>query len=467
MNKHTPFSLISLCMLCILWSLSGCTYSGTSSPEAKQMLENRVVQQLDETLDRIWKRHPAVVDHYSQNEDLINSARKELSTGLSRDQELVLVRHLFTQIAPDWGLKLNPVTASADSRYSILNIPVIWLSDGYYTLKTLGPIPEGSRLLSINGFSMNKIEQMLQPYSMTMDSRKLKTVLPDLLTDKALLSHTGILTENSVTLTAETGGTAEQAQLTTDHLTELPHNNRQPSRTGALYSAMDHGIMLYSGFRNSNNHFNEQNRAAIDEFFTVAAQEKPETIIIDLRGSCDGNSMIGEYFFSYLPGEKWLSIDSEIPARNSDMSLSDTQRDGVDGDVFKTTGGSLLEDWPVKEEHIYKGNIVALTNLHSSGIGTWIALIIQDNSLGAIVGEKTLHSLNEYSDYQERINTAGYTLYIPVKKFSRTGSTEKYTAVEPDIIVNETIESYLPGNEDLLLNKVIKLINTGTLADLL
>lgn len=154
----------------------------------------------------------------------------------------------------------------------------------------------------------------------------------------------------------------------------------------------------------------------VKSMFTEIKQKNIQNVAVDLRGNGGGNSLVGNEFVKYLPVESYL--DGPFEWRWNFISFQGNNE-------------------PVKNKRdknlTFEGDVYILTDNGSFSAAKDFAMLIQDNTLGKVLGEPPANSVNGYGDITNfYLSNTGIFVQISTKKWFRIDGTNTDNYVMPD-----------------------------------
>lgn len=163
--------------------------------------------------------------------------------------------------------------------------------------------------------------------------------------------------------------------------------------------------------------YNDEYRTCVNNMFSEIKNKNIQNIAVDLRENGGGNSLVMDYFLSYL------DIDSyKVPTSKWRF-----------GPIFISTGDGTAKN-EKKTDLLFNGNLYLFTSTGSFSSAMIFAQCVKDNAIGTIIGEAPGNTPNGYGDIAV-FTLPNSKLYFQVstKQFFRADSNAAGPLVEPDI----------------------------------
>lgn len=194
----------------------------------------------------------------------------------------------------------------------------------------------------------------------------------------------------------------------------------------------------------------EINKKLVLDIFQIIKDKNLENLVLDLRnsgGGCAGEDALE--FFRYLIGES-----------GHYYRYNGWRRVG-DENILVTDDGTIFMDAVSKDLH-YWGNVYLFTNGTTFSSSSTLTLFARDNDIGTIIGEPIGNNLIRFGDKKTIIlpNTGLKAFYSTAIWGSAKKGISSEKTVEPDIVIQPTIEHYLNG-EDAVWDYYLQLISVN------
>ena len=212
------------------------------------------------------------------------------------------------------------------------------------------------------------------------------------------------------------------------------------------------------------NYFN----AFIDSVFIEIYIKNTQNLIIDIRGNTGGSDAFSNYMTAYF-AKGPFKLASKVSMRTSQLAkdyykdLDITEVVDTKKKIMTLENGTrfeydLSETLPRKDSLHFKGNVFVLVDRFSFSMAAALASIVQDYSLGVIIGEETstvpssCGPMNEFTLPITKIKT-----YYPRACGIRPNGDASLNGVIPDFKVKQDIFT----EKDEVLDYTLKMINSN------
>ena len=174
--------------------------------------------------------------------------------------------------------------------------------------------------------------------------------------------------------------------------------------------------------------YNEEYRAAVEDFFIALQEEEVHNVILDLRGNPGGNSMVANEFLTYLPVESYQTGSSRV-----------------------RIGSFIRENQSIQaknhqKEYVFSGSVYVLTSADTFSSAMNFATLLSDNGLCTVVGEIPGNMSSSYGDILSfQTPNAQLAFTVSYKYFTRPDESKSDLPLIPDVEVpaNDAMEKAL------------------------
>lgn len=409
--------------------------------EEKKWAKEEVVSDLRDYLEFIENTHPNL--EYTINRSAFDSTsaviRNEITEGMSTRE----VWYLFARLHPLFndahvGLKA-PVKAFKTFR-----------EDGGKSLPSgvqikgtrlfISPAPNDANdksdasheILSINGIAAKNIIQELQP-RMRGESPDLQNFVMQRRFETFFWVRFGAYT-NYIAEIKKPNGDKYTMDFSMDRSQST--GTSSPSEDNFVFTPLENGLACITINTFGIDHKDEF-LAFLEKTFEQISNESITDLIIDIRKNGGGAHDLSDPLLSYLTQEKYTQT-SKITARITPKNIKRLPGATL-GDVLTVP----FPQWvtPEPQAHGFNGNVYVMISERTYSQAIAFATIVQDFSVGTVVGEITAGRANQTGQVQtHELKNTGLTAYAPIYIFHRAKVRPEEKGVVPDVVfVNDPV----------------------------
>lgn len=209
---------------------------------------------------------------------------------------------------------------------------------------------------------------------------------------------------------------------------------------------------------------NEKVKKFIDETFAQIKEKKYPVLVIDIRRNGGGNSVVGNWIFSYLTRKpyrhaniKEIRISSYLTANYKNFSgwMDELKtKYPVEGDrvVQKATAAANERDIADKEKWIYEGKVYLLTAPQTYSSAFMMAETFKCYGFGTMVGLAPGSHRNLTGElWQFKLPKSKIAGYVATSQFfPPCYEKEKTDFLAPDVKIEQTPEDLIAGKDTVL-----------------
>jgi len=257
------------------------------------------------------------------------------------------------------------------------------------------------------------------------------------------------------------------AGIEKDDFLKLTFNSGGTVRQLHLYPEYSLAVVEINSYGNV-----DKTNAFIDSCFAVIKEKGLKNITLDLRKNGGGNSYIGDYFIAHISQKPYNTVQSKRwhlsplvlqlkPEHWLSRSVENARKTYTLNGAFlespqlATQRGATLKD----ESLFVDGNLFLFTSPRTYSSAHMTALTIKCGGLGTIIDQPTGGRLNltgELLTYQAP--NSGLKIVIPVAAYTTACGDGEQIGVQPDHLVETTIDDIRAGRDPELiyLQKLLK-----------
>lgn len=324
------------------------------------------------------------------------------------------------------GLKLMPLDVEVRSDKSI-----ICLSSPDRA------IPQGARILSINGINADNMLNSMQPY---VAGEKEPFRLARINVSFSALHHM-LYPADSFDIEYQTGDKTAPRHITLKATAYKDRKQAQKGSSGSdknkpyAYTIDEKKNVAIMDFRTFIDI--EGMKAFADSMFRELRDRKIGNLIIDIRHNSGGNSVVGDVLLRYISPEPFVQMDKALvritPFTCKLMGAEDTQPVFT---FFEASENEYILPHNTEEGH-YDGNVYLLTSSNTFSSAGSFAWTFKECGVGKVIGEETGGMNVHYGDVLSyRLPVSGLHCTISYKRFWQFHADENdIHGTIPDIAV--------------------------------
>ncbi|WP_420573875.1 S41 family peptidase [Kordia sp.] len=316
-----------------------------------------------------------------------------------------------------------------------------------------GQIRVGSKILSINGRSMNEI---------------LEKIYTQISAERLYFKHAKIELYSFPRCYWRVFGQQDEfeVEIAMNHHTQKYTlkaidliNDFETKRYEILNAKMKLDFYRNTAYLNPGNFAGDESKFQqfIDASFQKIKEVKAKNLIIDLRNNGGGNDSFSDYLVSYIANKpfKW---NAKFEVKSSQLLKDHIRKNGntksdfskailshENGEVFAY---SFKEHQPQNEQKRFTGAVFVLVNRQSHSQATVTAAQIQDYNFGIIIGEETAeYSSLCASQFKYTLPNTGIEVKVSKGFMTRINGTIKLKGVQPEVVIKDHL---LDENDEIL-----------------
>jgi len=209
-------------------------------------------------------------------------------------------------------------------------------------------------------------------------------------------------------------------------------------------------------------HQSDAEERKIDEVFRQIQERHAAELILDVRGNGGGNSLMGDYIFSYLYARKFRMFSGGSIKVSPDILA----RDGANMAKYQSNEGHVVAMHIREENHprrtaLFNGKTWLLVDNGTFSSAASFAALFRDYAAGTIVGYETGGLPTTFGDlFVVKLSHSGITCTVSHKQFlppkPRPGDDRH--GVLPDIPLNRSLLAPYHGQADPVLAYTLAVI---------
>lgn len=425
--------------------------SGAPASEAPVKLLNpeQMKQDLDFLVETIGEVHPSLINGWSsEQKQVIESAYSKIRKPQS-DADFYFTANEIVSLMHDghtvlyWELE----------NLRFLDLPLFWARDGLVVNDNRGKLHTGDIVTAIGGRSIDDLEQELAIIIPAENKQWVRVQGTTLLRVEALLRHLGLVPNDRVEVTVKRGtASITEAFTLTDKLTQKEYNPYPEGDVPFSYTFEDDlslGIFQLNTCENTRKY-----QVTVQQFFDEVKARGIQHVAVDLRSNGGGDSSVIEEFLSYTDVESYYTYGAIVRYSPQVKAAYDADQD--DGVVQSPR--QLIKNVR-KTDSPYKGKLYLLTSPQTFSSANMLAVIVQDNGLGRIIGEATGNQPSSYGDILTfQLPASGIHFQVSFKKFTRSApERDPADSLHPDIEAYITAKDII-GRRDPQLEKLREIV---------
>ncbi|MBP3041865.1 hypothetical protein J9303_20825 [Bacillaceae bacterium Marseille-Q3522] len=459
--KTRKLLFIGLAILVLIFALYWWNKPAIDSMENEQESNKLLsVKEMHEDLDYLAKVlsevHPATRNGWTEEQQkVIDQVYERIDSPLTIDQFYFFANEIITLLQDGHTAML---TRNLFPTGKTLNFPVFWLRDGLYVMENTKVLRKGDRIVSVGGKPLEEIYDGLKAIIPAENSYAVKYLGSIQLQTFPVLSHLGLLKDDSVSVEVERNGTVITANISINDKRKIsfPYSPYIKSDRFVSYTMdPEHSLAVFT--LNECN-YNEEYKTILKQFFLKVAQNNIDHIVIDLRSNTGGNNGVINEFLQYLDVDQYMGYGTEV---RFSTYVKKTRKEYSNDSGYHSSPSTIERNKKVSDPNLlFKGNIFVLTSPATFSAATDWAVLFKDNQIGKIVGEPTGNAPTFYADTLPfQLPDSGIKFTVSFKKFIRPyPENDPEDALYPDIPVYTTIEDIIQGR-DPQMEKVKELVS--------
>jgi hypothetical protein len=468
----TKIFLLAMLLFC---RLSG--WSQTDTTTYQQFSAAQLQQDLDSLYLQLQWNHPSLFAYYKKGDAdaAFSQVKKAIDRPMNRIEFIrllspfiALFRDGHTSVDVDFESKELEQYATGGGRFFPLGTVVIKgrLYAGRTDLAGTN-IRNGDEIIALNGVkAATVVERLKQMWSADGEPNAIATA-------QRLFSYSLWIMYgwgSFVTVEYLQDGVAKKEVLQglgKENFQKLMFNSGSPVRQLHLYPTYSLAVVEINTYGNV-----EKTNTFIDSCFAVIKEKGVKHVALDLRKNGGGNSFIGDYFIAHLSRKPYNTVSSKTwhlspmvrqlkedhwMKRSIEKSRSTYTPQGnfLVSPQFTAQQGAALKDSSL----FVDASFYLFTSPRTYSSAHMTAMAVKCGSLGTIIGQPTGERLNltgEILSYPAP--NSGIKIVIPIASYTTACGTGQQVGVQPDHLVETTIDDFRTGRDPELafLQKLIR-----------
>lgn len=323
-----------------------------------------------------------------------------------------------------------------------LPIRVRWVGDELYVADSADErIQVNDKLVRIGTESIPHLLEDVKKLVADVNPYYVKAVAErrDMFVNEVYLSSFGAVQDGVVEVAVERGGQSHSAPLKLGYYS-LHVAKPLPERWSYRFEPKEKlGILTVHAFV-----LDESYMQTLQTFFTEVKRKGIEHVVIDLRSNGGGDFRAGSMLLEYLPIAEYNGFGETV---------FHSPETAVPGGSHPPAGSTSFSEHKIQNKQrqglLFKGKLYVLTSKYTMGYATWIPAIVQDNRLGAIIGEPTGGKPNHYGGMASfTMPHSRLNFQLSHKLFERPDSARNgEDACYPDWSVPDQIDDWAAGKD--------------------
>ncbi|OHB65275.1 MAG: hypothetical protein A2Y77_00645 [Planctomycetes bacterium RBG_13_62_9] len=434
------------------------SYARSGQPEADPktvpalLAPEKMREDLDYTVKILRNVHPATYHGFSgEQQAVIDAAYHQIQEPKAINAFYFIVNSVICSLQ-DGHTNLRP---RGDNQNRRIDVPIIWLRDGFYVQEDREPFQRGDRIVAIGGKGIDAIYQQMRALIPAENEHYRKWGMAGKIQREEFLDYLGVIENDAVEIGIERAGNG--ITLSAPLKPPVPRQPGQSSRPWVGYQ-IDADLSL-GIFHLDTCNPNDQYTKTLRAFFAEVSEKNIRNIAVDVRRNGGGNSRVIDEFFTYLKIGRYRSYGGDIRySKEVAQKVGYTRTSGYE----RGRPHQMRNDKVKDSKLLFDGKLFVLTSTQTFSSGNWFAVTVKDNGLGTIIGEPTGNAPSSYGDVPSfQMPNTGFSFSVSHKKFVRPNpDNDPEDALYPDIPVYTTIDDVIHGS-DPQIEKLKAIVKEG------
>lgn len=398
---------------------------------------DEMVEDLDYVVRILGNVHPATYRGFSKKQvAVIDAAYQRVQEPMSAARFYFVVNTVICSLQ-DGHTQLRPMTHNQNR---LIDVPIIWLHDGFYVNDHRGPFQRGDRIVAMGGKSIETLYQQTRILIPAENEHRRKWCVARKIHREEFLDYLDVIENDAVDIRVERAGT--EKTLAAQLKPAAQCRRAPPSRPWVGYQ-VDADLSL-GVFHLDTCNPNDQYHKTVRAFFEEVSEKHIGNIAVDVRRNRGGNSRVVDAFFRYLNIDRYRHYGGDV--RYSKELAEKTGGPRTSG-YRRGKPGSARNRKVEDKSLLFDGRLFVLTSPATFSSGNWFAVIIKDNGLGTVIGEPTGNAPSSYGDVPTfQMPNTGFSFSVSHKRFVRPNpDNDPADALYPDVPVYTTIDDIING----------------------
>ncbi|MCT4612558.1 MAG: S41 family peptidase [Clostridia bacterium] len=389
--------------------------------------------------------------------------------GKLKDEQLNIVKYIEEKIKEgteelDFALLLNEFVCSFKDAHSSINISgyskrmidlnLIWLDSGIYVLKSLGPVKQGDKLLSIGRMNNNELLEELWKIIPSENEYWIKSSIY-LIKYEIYLRKLGLINKDEkVELELLRDGKKVSVEM---KIYDIKRRNQYNVKNNFISYKIDKdkniGILKLKKCI-----YNEEYKDTLKKFFYEVKENKLKSILLDLRDNTGGNSSVCDEFIRYIDIDAYNHYGINGYISEELKSVYPKYMDEENGFYIHKGKENIINE-KVDKSLLFDGDVNVIINNRTFSSGMMFAVLLSDNNMAKVLGEPLGNKPSNYGDIITfKLPNSELEFSVSWKQFTRPKEeSENEDTLVPDIQIYRTFDEIV-NNNNKQLNRAIEYI---------
>jgi C-terminal processing protease CtpA/Prc len=391
-------------------------------------------QDISYLVDTLKSVHPSLIGGFTEEQKrIINEVNNSVISKMQAKEFYFLANKIVTSIDDAHTMMY------LDENSEILDTEFYWLEDGLYIAKDGDNRKKGDKVVAIKDYNeeqlLDKLSHIISAENKYWIQERGKTEL----TKKSVLEHLGLVNDdNTVTLKIYRDNQAKNIDLA--FVSDIKAKDNQTKKWINWYTDKDMGIGVFKLDICRNN---DEYKKEVKSFFNDVYENNINNVVIDVSDNTGGDSSVIDEFLSYIDIKEFASYSGLVR-----FSPEAKQQRGRFLSFGYVENKSHTIKNIIKTNQPFDGDLYVLTSNKTFSSANWVAVVIQDNNIGTVIGEPTGNAPDIYGDVLSfRLPNSGFYFQVSYNKWKRPSREADYIdSLYPDIVVNTTIDDLINKN---------------------
>ncbi|MFT5165390.1 MAG: C-terminal processing protease CtpA/Prc [Saprospiraceae bacterium] len=451
-------------IMCIV--LIFCQSTNLSAQNEKQISPKDLLKDFN-NLEELFEAHPDPYTHISEKDfktkfENVKStldhphSRLEFYKKVAAIIALLKDGHSSVRFPENWFRTLRKKRGAFPYEVYLNN------EDELFAIKNLnnGVMPIPSKILTINGISIDSFFKKIDPY-ISYEMKNFRNTIIDGDFEMYLYLAFGYTDATILTYFTSDTSTVEIKNMPYKEWKKFQKDNREEKEIKIskgepyAYKKIDEGvglISIYAFFAKDLTNYN----LFLSKTFKNIKKDNIHSLIIDIRGNFGGWPKIASRLFHYISNSYFKTMGKSsmkisyayrnnifdrmpflrnnnifIPQRSHYIDIEAVTRDRIGSYVNEDV---FFNEEPVTENFEFKGDCYLLTNRDSYSAASSFASTFQCYQMGIIIGEETGGTkIFRANAFYENLNKSGLRVSISTTKLFTTCYYQEFEGVQPTI----------------------------------
>lgn len=400
----------------------------------------QVRRDLDYLLKTLASVHPALVNGWSsKQQQAIASLTAEIHDDMPFSEVYYMVNALLVQLHDAHTATYLPLIPHEQ----MADLPLYWGDEGLIVREDTPLLKKGDIIVQIGNRTESELLAVLRNLIPAENDNWVKANAVRLLPREPFLRVMGLIKQDNLSVTFARAGSERQVEIplqtSLDRLKAIV-NTPYPYALENMQYIIDpsHSLGVY---RMDSCSMSPAFLSSIQSFFQEVEKFDLQHIAIDVRNNTGGNSQVIDEILSYTSVKRYKAFGGT--RRFSPEATAQLKYDKSTG--VQTFPNNAQPVYTKPNTKLFTGQLYVIASNLTFSSANWLAVIVQDNRLGTVIGEPTGNKPTSYGyPLSFKLPESGLAFSVSHCEWVRPDTSRSIeVSLEPDILAPTTAEDIM------------------------